>query len=50
MDLMIVCADAGMSLEAAIERVSREITKTYPSLSQNLSLLSIELRAGRVAG
>jgi tight adherence protein C len=47
MDLMIVCADAGMSLEAAIERVSREITKTYPSLSQNLSLLSIELRAGR---
>ena len=47
MDLMIVCADAGMSFEAAIERVSREITKTYPSLSQNLSLLSIELRAGR---
>ncbi|MGB8817911.1 MAG: type II secretion system F family protein [Rhizobiaceae bacterium] len=48
MDLMIVCADAGMSLEAAIERVSREISKTYPSLSQNLSLVSIELRAGRV--
>jgi tight adherence protein C len=47
MDLMIVCADAGMSLEAAIERVSREISKTYPSLSQNLSLVSIELRAGR---
>ena len=47
MDLMIVCADAGMSLEAAVERVSREITKTYPSLSQNLMLVSIELRAGR---
>lgn len=47
MDLMIVCADAGMSLEAAIERVSREIAKTYPSLSQNLSLVTIELRAGR---
>ena len=47
MDLMIVCADAGMSLEAAIERVAREITKTYPSLSQNLQLLTIELRAGR---
>jgi tight adherence protein C len=47
MDLMIVCADAGMSLEAAVERVSREIAKTYPSLSQNLMLVTIELRAGR---
>lgn len=47
MDLMIVCADAGMSLEAAVERVSREISKTYPSLSQNLMLVTIELRAGR---
>ena len=47
MDLMIVCADAGMSLEAAVERVSREIAKTYPSLSENLMLVTIELRAGR---
>lgn len=47
MDLMIVCADAGMSLESAVERVSREIMKTYPSLSQNLMLVTIELRAGR---
>jgi tight adherence protein C len=47
MDLMIVCADAGMSLEAAVERVSREIGKTYPSLSENLTLVTIELRAGR---
>lgn len=47
MDLMIVCADAGMSLEASIERVSREIAKTYPSLSENLVLVSLELRAGR---
>ncbi len=49
LDLMIVCSDAGMSMDAAIERVSREIEKSYPSLSQNLSLLSIELRAGRVS-
>jgi tight adherence protein C len=47
LDLMIVCADSGMSMEAAIERVSREIQETYPSLSQNLQLLVIELRAGR---
>ncbi|MBZ0164791.1 MAG: type II secretion system F family protein [Notoacmeibacter sp.] len=47
MDLMVVCSDAGMSMEAGIERVGREIAKTYPSLSENLQLVSIELRAGR---
>jgi tight adherence protein C len=47
MDLMIVCSDAGLSMEAGVERVSRELAKTYPSLSQNLQLVSLELRAGR---
>ena len=47
MDLMIVCADAGMSMEAAIERVSREVVHQYPALSQNLTIVTIELRAGR---
>lgn len=48
MDLMIVCSDAGMSMEAGIERVSKELGPTYPSLAENLQLVSIELRAGRV--
>ena len=47
MDLMIVCSDAGMSMESGIERVSRELLATYPALAQNLQLVSIELRAGR---
>ena len=47
MDLMIVCSDAGMSMESGIERVSKELFLTYPSLSQNLQLVSLELRAGR---
>ncbi|MEQ1942692.1 type II secretion system F family protein [Mesorhizobium sp. VNQ89] len=47
MDLMIVCSDAGMAMEAGIERVSKELANTYPSLSQNLVLVSLELRAGR---
>lgn len=47
MDLMIVCSDAGMAMEAGIERVSKELAPTYPSLSQNLQLVSLELRAGR---
>lgn len=47
MDLMIVCSDAGMSMEAGIERVSKELEATYPALAMNLRLVSIELRAGR---
>ena len=47
MDLMIVCSDAGLAMEAGIERVSKELGTTYPSLSQNLQLVSLELRAGR---
>jgi tight adherence protein C len=47
MDLMIVCSDAGMSMESGIERVAKELAATYPALSQNLQLVSLELRAGR---
>lgn len=47
MDLMVVCSDAGMSMEAAIDRVSRELMKTYPALALNLQLVTLELRAGR---
>jgi tight adherence protein C len=36
-----------MSMEAGIERVSRELSLSYPALSQNLQLVSLELRAGR---
>jgi tight adherence protein C len=47
MDLMIVCSDAGMSMESGMERVSKELSRTHPSLGQNLQLVSLELRAGR---
>lgn len=47
MDLMVVCAEAGISLEAAIERVSREIAQNYRYLGVSLHMASLELRAGR---
>ena len=47
MDLMIVCADAGLSPRAGIERVSRGISTSYPFLAANLYLMSLELNAGR---
>ena len=50
MDLMIVCSDAGMAMESGIERVSKELSITYPSLSQNLQLVSLELQGGPQPG
>lgn len=47
MDLMIVAAEAGLTLEASIDRIAREIEKTYPTLSKQLNLAAIEIRAGR---
>jgi tight adherence protein C len=46
MDLMLVCAEAGLSPRAAVDRISREIAQTYPFLGANLYLMSLELRAG----
>jgi tight adherence protein C len=47
MDLLVVCADSGLSMEASLERVGRELGQTYPSLSANIHLTNLEIRAGR---
>jgi len=47
MDMMITCADAGMSLEAAVERVSQELAATHKWLGIQLSIMNLQLRAGK---
>jgi tight adherence protein C len=47
MDLLVVCADAGLSMEAALDRVARELGDSYPSLSANVHMGNLEIRAGR---
>lgn len=47
LDLMIVCCEAGLSMEASINRVCREMADAYPSLSANLYFATLEIRAGR---
>jgi tight adherence protein C len=47
MDLLVVCADSGLSMEAALERVGRELGESYPSLSANIHIANLEIRAGR---
>ncbi|AZO56208.1 MAG: type II secretion system F family protein [Mesorhizobium sp.] len=47
MDMMITCADAGMSLEAAVERVGAELAGTHKWLGIQLAIMNLQLRAGK---
>lgn len=47
MDLLVVCAEAGIGIEAGVARVSRELAANHPYLGVNLHMVSLELRAGR---
>jgi tight adherence protein C len=47
MDLLVVCADSGLSMEASLERVGGELAETYPSLGANIHMTNLEIRNGR---
>jgi tight adherence protein C len=47
LDLLVVCADSGLSMEASLERVGRELGDSYPSLCANIHMANLEIRAGR---
>jgi tight adherence protein C len=46
LDLMVVCVEAGLGLDQAIGRVGEEVKLTHPELSDELNVLSLELRTG----
>ena len=43
LDLMVICAEAGLSLDAALVRVSRELEPTWPELSEEFGITAAEL-------
>src|ERR1700722_1589209 len=47
MDLLVVCADAGLGMASAFERVGRELGESYPNLTANIHMANLEIRAGR---
>ena len=47
LDLMLVCVEAGLGLEAAFARVGMEMTNSHPRLAEQLGAVVLELRAGR---
>jgi tight adherence protein C len=47
LDLLVICVEAGLGLDSAIQRVATEIRISHPHLSSELALIPIEVRAGR---
>lgn len=47
LDLMLVCLEAGLGIDAAFNRVGAEVTSSHPLLARLFAQVSLELRAGR---
>jgi len=47
MDMLVVCVEAGLGLDAAIQRVGEEMMHAHPVLATELRVMSLELRAGK---
>jgi tight adherence protein C len=43
LDLMVICAEAGLSLDATLARVSRELGNTWPELGEEFGITAAEL-------
>jgi tight adherence protein C len=43
LDLMVICAEAGLSLDATLVRVSRELGRSFPELAEELAITAAEL-------
>jgi len=46
LDLLVVCVEAGLGLDVAIQRVSGEMVKVHPELSEEFMLANMEIQMG----
>jgi len=47
LDLLVICVEAGLSLDQATARTAQELEKAQPALSDELGIVALEQRAGR---
>jgi tight adherence protein C len=47
LDLLVICVEAGLSLDQATARTSAELSKAQPALSDEIGIVALEQRAGR---
>ena len=46
LDLMVVCVEAGLAVDAAMQRVGSELALVHPALSRELEIAHMETRVG----
>lgn len=47
LDLAVICVEAGLSLDQALQRIGEELQYVHPALSDELRLVTLEVRAGK---
>lgn len=47
LDMMLVCVEAGQSMDQSITRVSKELHASYPALAEEFEIISHEMKAGK---
>lgn len=47
LDLLIVCVEAGMGLDQAVQKAADELEVSYPDLAAELGTITLEMRAGK---
>jgi tight adherence protein C len=47
LDLMLICVESGQTLDHTIMRVADEVEKSYPTLAEELTIITNEIRAGK---
>ncbi len=47
LDMLVVCTEAGLGLDASFQRVGSQIGRAHPELSEQLAWISLEMRAGK---
>ncbi|MGA1995058.1 MAG: type II secretion system F family protein [Bryobacteraceae bacterium] len=47
LDLLVVSIEAGLGLDQAIQHVAKELQPSHPELSEDLGLITLEMRAGK---
>ena len=47
LDMMLVCVEAGQSMDQSIIRVSKEIATSYPALAEEYEIVAHQIKAGR---
>ena len=47
LDLLVVSVEAGLGLDQAIQHVAKELQVSHPELSEEMALVTLEMRAGK---